>query len=69
MIAHLWGKTVGVVSADLEGDQADVAEDRIRGGIVELGEVLVCDDQGEAVLAVTGAWNAGTPGSVFNAAA
>lgn len=32
-------------------------------------EVLVGEDQREAVLAVTGEWNTGTPGSVFIAAA
>ena len=52
MFAHLFGEALCVVGADLEGDhRADVAEDGVRGLVVELGEVLVGDDQGEAVFA------------------
>ncbi len=46
------GETHRVVGADLEGDhRADVAEDGVRGLVVELRQILVGDDQGEAVLA------------------
>ena len=52
MFAHLLGKPHRVVGADLEGDdRADVAEDGVGGLVVELGQILVGDDQGEAVLA------------------
>ena len=52
VFAHLLGEAFGVVGADLEGDDGpDVAKDGVGGLFVELGEVLVGDDQGEAVLA------------------
>ncbi len=52
VFAHLWGEAFCVVGADLEGDdRADVAEDGVRGLFVELRQVLVGDDQGEAVFA------------------
>ena len=52
VFAHLWGEAVGVVGADLEGDdRVDIAEDGVRGLVVELGQILVGDDEGEAVFA------------------
>ncbi len=52
VFAHLFGELHCVVGADLEGDhRADVAEDGVGRRFIKLGEVLVGDDQGEAVLA------------------
>ena len=40
------GEAFCVVAADLEGDDgADVAEDGVGGGLVQLSQILVCDDQ------------------------
>ena len=52
VFAHLLGETLGVVGADLDGnDRVDVAEDCVRGLVIQLGQILVGDDLGEAVLA------------------
>ena len=47
VIAHLLCEALGVVGADLEGDdRADVAEDGVRSLVIQLRQILVGDDQG-----------------------
>ena len=50
VFAELFGEAFCVVAADLEGDDgADVAEDGVGGGLVQLSQLLVSDDQGQAI--------------------
>jgi hypothetical protein len=52
VFAELLGDAFCVVAADLEGDDgADVAEDGVGGFFVELGQILMGDDQQKAILA------------------
>ena len=52
VFAELLGEALCVVAADLEGnDGADVTEDSVGGMLVQLSQILVRDDQRQAVLA------------------
>ncbi len=52
VFAELFGEALGIIAADLEGDdRADVAEDGVGGGLVQLSQVLVRHDQRQTVFA------------------
>ena len=50
--AELFGESLGIVIADLERDDGThVAEDGVGGRLVQLSQILVRNDQRQAVLA------------------